>query len=182
MKYGVILADPPWSYSNAGCRGAAANEYSTMTINDICAIPVADIAQDNCILLMWGTWPLLPEAMRVIDAWGFKYVTGIPWIKVTRCQQNLFGDTQFSVPYGIGFWARGCSEPIFIARRGKVSPPNNGFVGLLSPNYHHSRKPDSIYEIAESLNGPYLEMFARRPRKGWHAFGNEIQGSISLNA
>ena len=67
-----------------------------------------------------------------------------------------------------------------IGKRGSPPPPPNGFIGLLSPNLQHSRKPDSIYEYAEALPGPRLEMFARRPRTGWHVFGNEVTGSISL--
>ena len=179
-KYGLILADPPWSYSNSGTRGAAKKQYDTMSIDDICSMPIEQLSADNSVLLLWGTWPLLPEALRVISAWGFEYVTGLPWIKITSCQNNLFGDVQLKVPYGVGFWARGCSEPIFIARKGNVSPPNSGYVGLLSPNYYHSRKPDSIYEIAESLDGPYLELFARRSRPGWNVFGNEVDGSIQI--
>lgn len=178
--YRVILSDPPWAYRNAGCRGAAANEYSTMTIDDICALPVASLAADDCVLLLWGTWPQVPEAMRVITSWGFQYVTGFPWVKITEVSQTLWGDLTIKVPYGIGFWARGATEPLFIARRGNVAPPTEGFIGLLSPNLYHSRKPDDIYHYAESLPGPRLEMFARRVRHGWDSWGNEITSSVSL--
>lgn len=181
MKYKVILADPPWSYSNSGTRGAALNEYKTMTIEDICALPVSEVAEDDSVLLMWATNPLLREALRVVEAWGFTYVTKMPWIKLQgQPQINFFGDWQYKPTFGVGFWVRGCSEDIFICKRGNAKPPEFDCVGILSENFFHSRKPDNIYEYAESMGGPYLELFARRKREGWDAFGNEIEGSISL--
>ena len=104
----------------------------------------------------------------------------MPWLKVSSVTNGLFGEVEFKSPYGVGFWVRGCSEPILIAKRGKAKPPTDGFIGLLSPNMFHSRKPDSIYEYAESLPGPRLEMFARRKREGWDVFGNEVKGSIHI--
>ena len=180
-KYKVILADPPWSYSNSGTRGAALNEYKTMSIDDICALPVAEIADENSVLLLWATNPLIPEALRVCKAWGFEYVTKFPWIKLQSPPQiNFFGEWQYKPQYGVGFWVRGCSEDVFICKRGKVTPPELGWVGILSENFFHSRKPDNIYEFAESLPAPRLEMFARRRREGWDVFGNEVEGSIRL--
>jgi N6-adenosine-specific RNA methylase IME4 len=176
-KYSVILADPPWQYDNAGSRGAAELIYPTMSIKELCALPVAGMAQDNAVLLLWTTWSQMTEAMQLISAWGFKYVTGFPWIKVTDVSPNLWGQIEVSVPYGIGFWARGASEPLLIARRGKVKAPPNGFIGLLSPNLYHSRKPESIYHYAETLSGPYLELFARRTRPGWDSWGNQIEST-----
>lgn len=180
-KYKVILADPPWSYSNSGTRGAALNEYKTMSIDDICALPVSAVADENCVLLLWATNPLIPEALRVCKAWGFEYVTKFPWIKLQSPPQiNFFGEWQYKPQYGVGFWVRGCSEDVFICKRGKVTPPELGWVGILSENFFHSRKPDNIYEFAESLPAPRLEMFARRRREGWDVFGNEVEGSIRL--
>ncbi len=180
-KYGVILADPPWSYSNSGTRGAALNQYQTMTDQDIIDLPIGDLAAHDCVLLMWATWPKLNEAcLPAIKSWGFDYVTGFPWVKVTEVSKTLFGALEIKVPYGVGFWARGTSEPLLIAKRGNPSPPPNGFIGLLSPNLYHSRKPDSVYHYAEALPGPYLELFARRPRPGWDVFGNEVANSIEL--
>ena len=102
-----------------------------------------------------------------MQAWGFDYVTGFPWIK-------LDGG---GVPnYGVGYWVRGCSEFVFIGKRGDASPPRlEGFLGLMSPNLHHSRKPDSLHEYAETLPGPYLEVFARRNRPNWYCFGNQFE-------
>ena len=80
----------------------------------------------------------------------------------------------------MGWWVRGCSEPLLIAKRKNTPAPSSSFVGLLSPNLQHSRKPDSVYDYAESLPGPYLELFARRERAGWDVFGNQVTNSIAL--
>lgn len=182
MKYGVIMADPPWQYGHAACEGAAAKQYPTMPVDKICALPIAPLAADNSVLLMWCTWPQMREGIQVMTAWGFDYVTGFPWIKVTDVSKDLWGELTFKVPYGIGFWARGCSEFVMIGKRGQCSPPTDGFIGLLSPNLSHSRKPESLHHYAMSLPGPYLELFARRPYPGWDVFGNQVQNSISLAA
>ena len=103
-----------------------------------------------------------------------------PWVKITEVSRTLWDNIAIKVPYGIGFWSRGCTEFVLIGRKGKAKPPSNGFIGLLSPNLFHSRKPDDIYEYAESLPGPYLELFARRERPGWAVFGNELSSSIKI--
>lgn len=179
-QYGVILADPPWNYANAGCRGAAENHYSTMTVGDICALPIGDLAAPDSVLLEWCTWPQLQEGIQVMKAWGFEYITGFPWIKVTDVSKDLWGELTIDVPYGIGFWARGCSEFVLIGRKGNAKPPSDGFIGLLSPNLHHSRKPESIHHYAMSLPGPYLELFARRPYAGWDVWGNQVASTVDL--
>ena len=182
VKYKVILADPPWSYSNTGKNGSAARIYPTMSDADILALPVSDLADDNAVLLLWATWPKLTQAcLPTIEAWGFEYKTAFPWVKITDISHDLWGELKIKVPYGVGFWARGTSEPLLIATRGNPKPPSNSFIGLLSPNLHHSRKPDEVYDYAESLPGPYLELFARRKRPGWHVWGNEVQSDIALN-
>ena len=173
-RYGVVVADPPWSYNNSGTRGAAANHYPTMPDREIEAIHVPS-AEDS-VLFLWATWPKLPEGLSVLRAWGFEYVTGLPWIKLVGDPSiNLWGELTIKPQYGAGFWVRGCSEPLLIGRRGSVSPPGGGFVGLLSENLRHSRKPENVYHIAERLPGPYLEMFARRKRLGWDSWGNEVK-------
>lgn len=180
-KYGVIIADPPWRYHNNSCKGSAAAQYPTMTLDQLSDIPVSGLALDDSVLLLWATWPKLAEmCLPLIDAWGFTYVTGFPWIKITSVAQTLWNELEISVPYGIGYWARGTSEPLLIAKRGNPSPPTDGFIGLLSPNLYHSRKPDSIYHYAESLPGPYLELFARRTQDGWDTWGNQVESSITL--
>ena len=180
-RYNVILADPPWTYNNAGCRGAAANEYATMSLDELKKLPIQKLASDDCVLLMWATWPKLDEAcLPLLKAWGFEYVTAFPWVKVTDVSKTLWGKWEIKVPYGVGFWARGCSEPLLIGRRGNPKSPPDGFIGLLSPNLFHSRKPDNIYHFAESMQGPYLELFARRDRAGWDVWGNEVESELQL--
>lgn len=179
-RYGVIIADPPWSYRRgSGVQGAVEDEYVTTRTADLAALPVADLAARDCVLLMWATWPQLADAMALIDAWGFEHVTGFPWVKIHgEPRRNLFGELEIKPRYGIGYWVRGCSEPILVCRRGKPSLPTGDALGLLSENFGHSRKPDNLHEYAETLGGPYLEMFARRPRKGWDVWGNEAPGCI----
>lgn len=179
-RYRVIIADPPWSYSNSGSQGAAAGEYPTMTIADLCALPVAEIADDDAVLLLWGTWPNTHEAIDLVVAWGFRVVTGFPWVKLCGDPQRslLTEGYEYKPQYGIGFWGRGCTEPVYICRRGKperTTAAANTLL-LLSENFGHSRKPENLYEYAEQFGGPYLEIFARRPRDGWRSVGNEISG------
>ena len=132
-KYGVIIADPPWGYQNWSERkqGAAAAEYPTLTVSQLCALPVSELAAKDCVLLLWGTWPKLNEAcLPVMRAWGFRYTTGFPWVKITEVGSSLWGGIEIGVQYGVGFWARGCTELVLIGKRGKASPPPNGFIGL----------------------------------------------------
>jgi N6-adenosine-specific RNA methylase IME4 len=179
-QYGVIVADPPWPYRITIKQGTTEGQYETMTDEDLRAIPVPQLALPDSVLLLWGTWPKLPEALALMRAWGFDYVTGFPWVKTTS--GNNFD-------YGVGYWVRGVSEYVMVGKRGGVSVESlrlKGFMGLLAengngspelwlggPNLQHSRKPDSVHQIAEALPGPYLELFARRPRHGWTVFGNE---------
>ena len=180
-KYGVILADPPWSYRNNGVEGAAAGQYATTSTKELAELPINDLALPDSVLLMWFTWPTLPDALQLVNAWGFDYVTGFPWIKLDKHPvTDLFGETRMYPFYGIGFWVRGCSEPVLIARKGKPELPKYDWLGLLSIKMKHSRKPDNLHHYAESLNGPYLELFARRPREGWDVWGNEVDSTIEM--
>ncbi len=180
MKFRTIVSDPPWAYGNRGCRGAADNEYPTMSTEDICALRVQDVAEDDAVLLLWTTWPFLKEGIKVAESWGFKYLTGLPWVKVNKAEEDLWGEWYMKTQMGVGFWVRGVTEPLLICRRGNAKPPKECFVGLISPNISHSRKPDNIYEYAEALPGPYLEMFARRPREGWSNWGNVMDSKVAL--
>lgn len=165
--YGVIIADPPWPYDNPQSHDSRRGgyTYSPMTLADIQAMPVSQLAAPDCILFLWGTWPKLPQVLQVMAAWGFAHVTGLPWIKTTQEGRPV---------YGLGYWIAGCSEYILIGRRGKVSPPaTEHYLGLVGPALEHSRKPDDIHALAAQLPGPYLELFARRQRSGWTVFGNE---------
>lgn len=184
-RYATLIADPPWEYSNSAVQGAADKHYPTMSVEEICALPVADLAADDAVLLLWATWPKLFEAApQVIAAWGFEYVTGFPWVKLSGDpRRNLWGDWEYKPQYGTGFWVRGCTEPILVCKRGKAAPKDAGnYCGIVSENFRHSRKPENLYEYAEAHTGPHLELFARRPRDGWAVWGNEVERTVTLGA
>jgi N6-adenosine-specific RNA methylase IME4 len=174
-EFRTIIADPPWAYRSSGGNGGVANHYATMSEEELCALPVKAVAAQDCVLLMWATWPQLEVAMRLIPAWGFQFVTGFPWVKTSEppfC--DLLGQTVMRPSYGTGWWVRGCSEPILVCKRGNVTVPAQSWLGLISERMSHSRKPDTLYEYAESFPAPRLELFARRPRFGWTVWGNEV--------
>ena len=185
--YHVILADPPWSYSNSGTRGAALNEYKTMTIDDICALPVQTVAADDCILLLWATNPLIPEALKVCNAWGFKYVTvAFVWNKRT---------VNGNWVHNMGRWTMGNMEMVLLAKKGKPQRVRKDIKQLvIAERKEHSKKPDIIRKAIVDLMGdlPRIELFARGDKNkdmfdfnrfdGWDTFGNESEGSISITA
>ena len=170
-KYSVIYADPPWSYQDKRCNGNAADHYPTMRIEDICSLPVQDLAADNCVLFLWATYPMLKEALKVIEAWGFKYKSiGFQWVK-----QNRSGNGYF---FGLGRWTRGNTEPCLIAVKGKPHRANNSVSQLIfAPLRAHSQKPDITRDKIRELMGEdhsYIELFARNTTPGWDVWGNEV--------
>jgi N6-adenosine-specific RNA methylase IME4 len=174
-RFKTVIADPPWPYRNSGGNGAAENHYPAMSIEAICALPVSEQCADDAVLFLWSTWPQLADAFKVIQAWGFEYKTGLPWIKLAGDPEpDLFGPPRLRPAFGTGFWVRGCSEPVLITKRGDAKPPDVKHLGLLSKRFEHSRKPDSVHELTEQHPGPYLELFARRERHGWTCWGNEM--------
>lgn len=144
-------------------------------------MPIKQLAEDDSVLVMWTIWSYLKGALEVIDAWGFEYVAGFPWIKSTyEPTVDLFGELRFKPTWGLGVWVRGCSEPVLVAKRGNAKPPETSWLGLIGQRMQHSRKPDNLYQYCESMQPPYLELFARRERQGWSAFGNQVKSSIRL--
>lgn len=184
--YRVILADPPWAYRNEKTGGTnmisgASSHYPVMSMEDLKQMPINEISHADSILILWVTNPLIPQGVELVKAWGFEYVTGFPWIKVKNVSHSLWDGIDIKLNrMALGFWVRGVSEYVMIAKRGNIHPPSDRFIGLLANNIRHSRKPNDIYQLAESFDGPYLELFARRRRPGWDAFGNEVEGSIDL--
>lgn len=160
-KYSIIYADPPWSYSDSGCSGAAAAQYATMSINELKQLPVnpagGGIAADDCVLFMWATYPKMQEALDLIEAWGFKYKSiAFQWIK-----QNRSGNGYF---FGLGRWTRGNTEPCLIAIKGKPKRISAGVGQLVfSPLRRHSQKPAEVRDKIVELMGdlPRIELFAR---------------------
>jgi N6-adenosine-specific RNA methylase IME4 len=165
--YNVILADPPWSYSNTGTNAAAKKHYDTMPTSDLCEFlqRIEVEVQENSVLFMWVTNPLIIDALSVIDSWGFNYKTNLVWVK-----------TELTHP-GVGWYVRGDHELLFIATRGSFTPLEKLCLSsvLHSPKREHSRKPEEVYEIIESLypGCSYLEIFARTEREGWDCYGNQ---------
>jgi len=180
-KYQIILADPPWNYQDQGCQGTMANHYVGMYLKDIKALPINQIADKNCILFLWATYPMLKEALEVIEAWGFKYKTiAFQWIKLNKRGKGYF--------FGLGRWTRGNTECCLLATKGKPKRKSAKVSQIIeAPLTKHSQKPeivrDKIIELVGDL--PRIELFARKPKdelfedesfKGWDVIGNEIDG------
>ena len=171
-KYGVIYADPPWYFKTRSDKGkdrSPEKHYPCMSLSDIIRLPVGDLAKDNSVLLMWVVDPLLDQAFKVIDAWGFKYKTvGFTWAKTNSKSLGFFT--------GLGYWTRSNPEMCLLATRGKPKRNSKSIPQLVvEQRQEHSRKPDIVYNHIENmLDGPYVELFARRKRNNWHSWGNEV--------
>lgn len=177
-RYRVIYADPPWTFATYSAKGrgrCADAHYDVMGQGDLAALPVAEWADDDCILLMWATDPLLPQALDLIRAWGFTYKTvGFYWAKLNR-SASAAAMTERSFFTGLGYWTRANAEQCLLATRGKPKRKARNVPRLVvAPRREHSRKPDEVYDRIERLaDGPYLEMFARASRTGWDGWGDQ---------
>jgi N6-adenosine-specific RNA methylase IME4 len=170
LSYRTILADPPWLFANYSAKGEAKNpvaHYACMDIEAIKALPVGHLAAPDCVLVMWATAPLLPQAIETIGAWGFRYVTAGAWAKRSRTGRVW--------TFGTGYWLRSSMEPYLLATLGSPRIRARNVRNLIeAPVREHSRKPDQIYVDQEALtDGPRCELFARTRRPGWDAWGNE---------
>ena len=175
-KYEIILADPPWRYEQKRLQGAAEQHYSTMDIGELCALPVGGLAAADSVLFLWSTFPQLPEALRLIRAWGFTYKTvAFVWLKQNRKALSWF--------YGLGFWTRGNAEVCLLATKGHPKRRRADIHQfIISPIEAHSKKPDEVREKIVALMGnlPRVELFARQTAPGWDAWGNEVEPSPGL--
>lgn len=177
-RYNIIYADPPWQYKayhkSDAAHGAAESHYRTMTLDEIKALPVQDLAADNCALFLWATMPCLPEALEVMKAWGFKFKTvGFTWVK-------LRGGKPF---FGLGHYTRGNPEVCLLGVRGRMKRVDAAVQQLImSELREHSRKPDEARDRIVQLFGnlPRIELFARTKTDGWDAWGNEVESDIKL--
>lgn len=180
----AILADPPWHFqtwagarlSGAGiaCR-ASKPAYTTLVIDDIVGLPVAELAAPDCVLFMWTCWPVLEQSFEVVQEWGFKYKTcAFSWMKADPWK--LWADEQ-TPRMGLGYWTRANTEPCLLATRGKPKRKAADVrQGIIDKPREHSRKPDCVHERIERLvDGPYLELFARQSRPNWTTWGLERQ-------
>lgn len=174
MKFGTILADPPWRFMNRTGKMAPEHRrlhrYGTMTNAEIMELPVEQLALPQAHLYLWVPNALVLEGLEVMQRWGFTYKTNIVWFK-TRKDGGPDGR-------GVGFYFRNVTELILFGVRGSMrtlSPGRRQTNIIISQKRRHSHKPDEQYEIIESCSpGPFLELFARHPQPGWHVWGNEV--------
>ena len=147
-----------------------------MSIDELCALPGETLAEKDCLLFLWATFPQLPEALRLIRAWGFTFKTvAFVWLKLNKKSPTWF--------YGLGYWTRGNAEICLLAKRGKPKRRSAGVHQfIIPPVEEHSKKPDvtrdKIIELAGDL--PRVELFARQKAPGWDVLGNEVDSDLSL--
>lgn len=179
-RYKTILADPPWQFQNRTGKMAPEhkrlNRYATMKLEEIMALPVAQVADEPSHLYLWIPNALLPEGLAVMKSWGFEYKTNIVWEKVRK---DGYPDGR-----GVGFYFRNVTELILFGVRGshaRTLAPARSQVNLLrTQKREHSRKPDELFSLIESCSeGPYLELFARGTRPGWVLWGNQANEQYS---
>lgn len=181
--FGVIEADPAWSWVNFSGKGAAPHRtaeapYPVMTLDEMKALPVADIAAKDCLLHMWVIGSHLDQAIELGRTWGFTFKSdGLVWVKTGKNDSTVR-------PIGMGKWVRKQVEYGLLFSRGRPSRLDAGVRQLIeaeemviyAPKREHSRKPDERYERLERLAaGPHVELFARTERPGWSVWGNETQ-------
>jgi len=177
-RFKTIMADPPWRFQNSTGKVAPEhkrlNRYETMTLGDIQALPIAEIADDTAHLYLWVPNALLPEGLAVMRAWGFTYKSNVVWHKIRK--------DGGSDGRGVGFYFRNVTEMILFGVRGKnartLAPGRSQVNMIQTRKREHSRKPDEQYDIIETCSpGPYIELFGRGVRKGWTTWGNQADDS-----
>lgn len=176
--FSTVLADPPWRFTNRTGKVAPEHKrldrYSTMSLEDIKAMPVADVLASNAHLYLWVPNALLPEGLDVMKSWGFRYVSNIVWAK-RRKDGGPDGR-------GVGFYFRNVTELLLFGVRGSMRTlaPGRSQVNMIETRKReHSRKPDEQYDLIEACSpGAYLELFARYPRQGWTVWGNEAAEGV----
>ena len=177
-KYQIIYADPPWQYNKKAGQGIAADHYPTMSLQEICDLPVRKLADKDCVLFLWVTFPQLREGLSVIQAWGFQYKTvAFVWVK-----QNKKADTLF---LGLGHWTRSNAEFCILATRGSPKRQSAGVHQVIVSHIEeHSKKPQEARERIVQLMGdvPRIELFARQKTPGWDVWGNEVESDIDMES
>lgn len=194
-KFNIIYADPPWRFKNWSMKDLAErgekwarrngrSPYDVMDTQAICSLPVADLAARDSILLMWATYPKLPDALAVIEAWGFEYKTvAFSWVKLNPSGQGF--------KMGLGYHTRGNVEPCLLATRGDgLRRVDSGVMQviidegdcLIAPVGEHSQKPAEARKRIERLYGdvPRVELFARQRTEGWAIWGNQAPGGSDV--
>lgn len=169
-KYNIIYADTPWKYEKHRGRGVAEGHYRTMGVQDICSLPVSSITEKDAVLFLWVTFPQMPEAFKVMEAWGFSYKTAaFTWVK-----QNKSGNGYF---FGMGHWTRSNAEICLLGVKGHPRRVSNKVPRLIvSPLGRHSEKSGEARRRIVELMGdiPRVELFARQETPGWDVWGDEV--------
>jgi len=165
QKFTCIYSDPPWKYGNQSTRASTDNHYSTMTIDEICKEPIAELSKDKSILFLWTTASFLPDSFKVLEAWGFTYKSNMVWVKPQM---------------GIGNYVRVSHEHLLIATKGGYRPDGKNQMSWINANRtKHSRKPIQFRQAIEKMcDGPYLEMYGREKIDGWTVYGNQIEKGL----
>lgn len=169
--FGLIMADPPWSFAVRSTAGVTAKgaggQYTCQPLGWVASLPVSVLAADDCLLWLWATNPMLPQAMAVMDAWGFTFKTAGHWVKRTRHGKMAFGT---------GYILRCAGEPFLIGTRGAPRTIRRIRSVIEGPVREHSRKPDEAFAAAEALvpDVRRVELFSRQPRQGWAAWGDQV--------
>lgn len=174
-EFGTILADPPWQFLNRTGKMAPEHKrlmrYPTMKTQEIMALPVSKLAAERSHLYLWVPNALLREGLDVMKAWGFTYKSNLVWYKIRK---DGGPDGR-----GVGFYFRNVTELILFGTKGSIRTDDAGrrqVNVIATQKREHSRKPDELYDIIEDCSfGPYVELFARTPRRGWVQWGNEIE-------
>jgi N6-adenosine-specific RNA methylase IME4 len=178
--FSTILADPPWQFINRTGKMAPEHKrlarYSTMTLDQISALPVGKVAADPAHLYLWVPNALLPEGLAVMKAWGFQYKSNLVWHKIRK---DGGPDGR-----GVGFYFRNVTELILFGVRGKnartLAPGRRQVNFMATRKREHSRKPDEQYDLIEACSpGPFLELFSRGTRKKWAVWGNQADASYT---
>ena len=173
-RFHTVLADPPWRFSNRTGKMAPEhkrlNRYETMRLDEICALPVSELTLEPAHLYLWVPNAMLPDGLKVMEAWGFEYKSNIIWHKIRK--------DGGSDGRGVGFYFRNVTEVLLFGIRGKnartLGPGRSQVNFIASRKREHSRKPDEQYDIIENCSsGPFLEMFARGTRPDWFYWGNQ---------
>lgn len=165
-KFGCIYADPPWLYDNQGTRAATGNHYLGLTVDELCALPIKQMAADDAHLHLWTTNAFIFDAPRIFTAWGFEFRSSLVWVKPQL---------------GIGNYWRNSHEFLLTAIRGNAKRFNDRSLKswLSCDRGAHSAKPEQVRGMIERASpGPYLELFGRLPASGWTVFGNQIEKNL----
>lgn len=177
----VLMADCPWKYRAEGGRGAADKHYPTMSLAELCMMPVADLAAPDAVLFLWATWPTLLDSFAVMKAWSFCYYNcGLLWAKTNKVSPTPF--------VGLGRMTRGNTEPCLLGVRGKPKRVDAAVQQLMvddlivAPIGEHSEKPAEAGRRILQLMGdePAVELFARAVVPGWESFGNQVNATVTL--